>query len=86
MIWSDGGAMISVSFKQKINTALSTKTELIRVGNLISKIVLAWKFLKMQGFSPIKGVLFQDNRSKMVERNGFDTVGKGVPLWTFNSN
>ena len=58
--------MMTMSTKQQLNTRSSTEAELIAVDNVITKVVLASKFLFEQGFNPGVPLLNQDNKSAIL--------------------
>ena len=72
-----GGAIISGSIKQKLNTRSSTEAEIIAVDGFISKVLWTRNFLEMQQF-PYKGTtLYQDNTSTiLLHDKGFSATGK----------
>ena len=73
----EGGAIMSSSMKQKLNTRSSTEAELIAVDDFMSKILWTQNFLNGQQFPQGETILFQDNASAMVLQNkGFDSAGK----------
>jgi hypothetical protein len=60
-----GGAMISISTKQKVNMRSSTDTELVSIDNVISKVVWTKLFIKAQGFTVNHNTIMRDNISSM---------------------
>ena len=72
MLPESGGATISTSTKQKLNTRSSTEAELVGVDDVIGKLMWFQEFIKMQGFAPCMTTLFQENHSTML----LETKGK----------
>ena len=72
------GAMISSSTKLRLNTLSSTETELITVGEKISKSVWFRLFRIAQNGYSNEDTLMQDNQSAiLLENNGRFSAGKG---------
>jgi hypothetical protein len=72
-----GGAIISISTKQKINTRSSTEAELVSIDDVIAKVLWTKLFLEAQGYNIEKNVLMRDNISSMkLETNGKMSSGK----------
>jgi hypothetical protein len=72
-----GGAVQSVSTKQKVNTRSSTEAELVSMDDTISKILWTKHFIEAQGFKVKANVVFRDNQSSMkLETNGKASSGK----------
>ena len=59
------GTLISKSIKQKLNTKISTKTEVIDVTDIVSYILWLANFVKMKGYHIKDNILYQDNQSAM---------------------
>ena len=77
MLGEKGGAIISQSLKQKVNSRSSTEAELIGVDDMVAKSVWTTNFAKMQGLRQQWTTLFQDNAATIVlESKGIGTVGK----------
>ena len=73
----EGGALISGSIRQKLNTRSSTEAELVGADDFMSKIVWTGAFLKMQGLRLQRNILFQDNKSAiLLETKGNSLAGK----------
>ena len=73
----EGGAIMSSSIKQKLNTRSSTEAELIAVDDFMLKILWTQNFLNGQQFPHGDCILSQDNASSIVLANkGFDSAGK----------
>jgi hypothetical protein len=73
----DRGAILSYSWKQKLNTKSSTETELIGVDDAISNILWSLYFLQEQGCGTTHAVIYQDNKSMiLLETNGRMSSGK----------
>ena len=59
------------STKQKLNTRISTETELVGADDFMPAICWTRYFLKVQGYRILDNNLFQDNRSSIIlEKNG----------------
>jgi len=72
-----GGAIVSMSTRQKLNTKSSTEAELVAVDDALPQIIWAKNFLTAQGFAVTDNVVFQDNQSTiLLERNGRRSSGK----------
>jgi hypothetical protein len=73
----DGGAIISISTKQKANMSSSTEAELLSIDDVISKVVWMKLFIEAQGFPVNHNIIMRDNiSSMMLEMNGKTTSGK----------
>ena len=73
---SGGALTLGISFpisslgKQKLNTRISTESELVDVDDLMSLIIWSQNFLKAQGYVVVDNILHQDNKSAiLLERN-----------------
>ena len=65
------GAILSYSWKQKINTKSSTKTELVVVDDAIGNILWSLYFMQAQGHKLTHALIYQDNKSAiLLEANG----------------
>jgi hypothetical protein len=72
-----GGAIQSVSTKQKVNTRSSTEAELVSIDDIISKVLWTKLFLQEQGCNVMQNVILSDNLSSMkLETNGKTSSGK----------
>ena len=72
-----GGAICSVSTKQKVNTRSSTEAELVSIDDVISKVLWTKLFLESQGYAVNQNILLRDNMSSMkLELNGKTSSGK----------
>ena len=77
MLGDKGGAIISQSLKQKVNSRSSTEAELIGVDDMIAKVVWTSNFAKMQGLRPSSTTLYQDNNAAIIlETKGIASAGK----------
>jgi hypothetical protein len=78
MVYGDGnGAVQSISRKQKLNTKSSTKSNLVRVDNVLVMILWTKLFLEEQGYNINSNILYQDNKSAiLLETNGKKSSGK----------
>ena len=77
MLGDKGGAVISQSLKQKVNSRSSTEAELIGVDDMIAKVVWTSNFAKMQGLRPSSTTLYQDNNAAIIlETKGIASAGK----------
>ena len=66
-----GGAAISGSKKQKLNTRSSTEAELVGADDFSNLIFWTKLFLEEQGYAVDKNILYQDNKSAIpLETNG----------------
>ena len=75
----EGGALISGSMRQKLNTRSRPEAELVGTDDFMSKIVWTGAFLKMQGLRLQRNILFQDNNSTiLLETKGNSSVGKWI--------
>eukprot|EP00804_Cyclotella_cryptica_P017574 CCRYP_006738-RC/>CCRYP_006738-RC protein AED:0.40 eAED:0.33 QI:0/-1/0/1/-1/1/1/0/582 len=71
------GAILSYSWKQKLNTKSSTETELVGVDDAISNILWSLYFLQEQGCGTTHAIIYQDNKSAiLLESNGKMSSGK----------
>ncbi len=71
------GAVLSYSWKQKINTKSSTETELVGVDDTISNILWSLYFMQEQGCGTTHAIIYQDNKSAiLLESNGKFSSGK----------
>eukprot|EP00804_Cyclotella_cryptica_P002489 CCRYP_018085-RG/>CCRYP_018085-RG protein AED:0.29 eAED:0.29 QI:0/-1/0/1/-1/1/1/0/626 len=71
------GAVLSYSWKQKVNTKSSTETELVGVDDAISNILWSLYFLQEQGCGTQHAIIYQDNKSAiLLESNGKWSSGK----------
>ena len=72
-----GGAPITGSQKQKLNTRSSTEAELVGVDDFITKVLWTQLFMEEQGYEIERNVLFQDNKSAiLLEKNSKRSSGK----------
>jgi hypothetical protein len=58
-----GGAVISSSRKQKINTKSSTESELVALDDALTTILWTLYFIEAQGYSIEQNIIFEDNMS-----------------------
>jgi hypothetical protein len=66
-----GGAPITMSKKQKLNTRSSTEAELVGADDAINLILWTRLFLEEQGYNVTENIVFQDNKSAiLLEKNG----------------
>ena len=76
MMAPDGGAIVSSSIKQQLNTRSSTEAELVAVDDMAAKMIWVKNFLESQGMK-VKNRLHQDNQSAiLLEEKGMASVGK----------
>ena len=59
-----GGAVISSSRKQKINTKSSTESELVALDDALTTILWILYFIEAQGYSIEQNIIFEDNLSE----------------------
>ena len=72
-----GGAIISGSLKQKLNTRSSTEAEIVAVDDFIAKMLWTRNFLERQHFPHGVTTLLQDNSSAIhLQAKGFEATGK----------
>ena len=72
-----GGAIQTVSRKQKLNTKSSTEAELVAVDDVIVLVLWTMLFLEAQGYTVDKNIIHQDNKSAiLLEVNGKSSSGK----------
>ena len=55
------GAILSFSRKQKLNTASSTKAELVGIADALGIILWTKYFMEAQGYTIYANILFKDN-------------------------
>ena len=72
-----GGAVQSMSKKQKLNTKSSTEAELVGADDATVMILWTKLFMEAQGYPIDENILFQDNKSAiLLETNGRRSAGK----------
>ena len=77
MMSMERGDLYYASNKQKLNTKISTKAELVGVDDIITQILWMLYFLEVQGMKVYDDVVYQDNHSEMkLEKNGRSSTGK----------
>ena len=77
MMTMGGGAVQSISRKQKLNTKSSTEAELVGADDASIMILWTKLFMEAQGYEVNDNVLFQDNKSAiLLEKNGKRSSGK----------
>ena len=65
------GSIISILMKKKLNTKISTETELIGADNVMPQILWKKYFLEAQGYGIDKNILYLDNTNAvLLEKNG----------------
>jgi hypothetical protein len=65
------------SAKQKLNTRISTETEIAGADDFMPAICWTRYFMKVQGYNVQKNILFQDNKSSiLLEKNGKSSSSK----------
>ena len=71
------GAVQAISKKQKLNTRSSTEAELVGADDAATMILWTGLFMKDQGYTLEKNILYQDNKSAiLLETNGKRSAGK----------
>ena len=71
------GAVQSISWKQKLNLKSSTEAELVAANNVSVMILWMKLFMEEQGYTVMKNILYQDNKSMvLLEVNGWKSAGK----------
>ena len=72
-----GGAIQSISRKQKLNTRSSTEAELVGADDAATMILWTKFFMEAQGYNIEKNILYQDNKSTiLLENNGKQSSSK----------
>ena len=72
-----GGALQSLTRKQKLNSRSSTEAELIGVDDGITQVLWTKLFMEAQGYPIEKNIIYQDNQSSiLLETNGRSSAGK----------
>ena len=72
-----GGAIITGSLKQKLNTRSSTEAEIVAIDDFIAKMLWTKHFLERQQFPYGGTTLYQDNSSAIhLQSKGFEVTGK----------
>ena len=72
-----GGAVQTISSKQKLNTRSSTEAELVGADDGSTLILWTKLFLEAQGYPIDENILCQDNKSAiLLEKNGKRSSGK----------
>ena len=67
MVMSLGlGAVMSGSWRQKLNTGSSTEAELVGIDDALKYIMWGLYFIQAQGFEVKKNILMQDNKSTIL--------------------
>ena len=67
------GSFISTSIKQKLNTRISTETELVAADDMMPHLCWSNYFLECQEYNINSTILYQDNQSAiLLENNGID--------------
>ena len=67
MVMSLGlGAVMSGSWRQKLNTGSSIKAELVGIDDALKYIMWGLYFIQAQGFEVKKNILMQDNKSTIL--------------------
>ena len=61
-----GGAMQTLTRKQKLNSRSSTEAELIGVDDAITQVLWTKLFMEAQGYPIEKNILYQDNQSAIL--------------------
>jgi hypothetical protein len=73
----EGGAIETMSRKQKLNTRSSTHAKLVRADDAANMILWRKHFMEGQGIPIADNVLLQDNKSAiLLETNGVKSAGK----------
>ena len=60
------GVVIWKSNKKKINTNISTESEIVGVHDVLSEILWSKYFLKEQGINSENNVIYQDNKNSLL--------------------
>ena len=74
-------SIISISKKQKINTKISTKAELIRADNVMPQMLWTRYFLEAQGYGINNNILHQDtgNVARLLNTGGSAHIYGRIP-------
>ena len=73
----EGGAIHTVSRKQKLNTKSSTEAELVGVDDVSMLVNWTQLFMAEQGYYIEKNIIYQDNKSAiLLEKNGKASSGQ----------
>ena len=73
---ADGGAPITISRKQRLNTKSSTEAELVAVDDVSTLVLWTKLFLEEQGYEVTKNIIYQDNKAAiLLEKNGKASSG-----------
>ena len=73
----EGGAILAVSRKQKLNTRSSTESEVVGADDLMTMVLWTALFLEEQGYRIEKNIIMQDNKSAiLLETNGRSSAGQ----------
>ena len=68
------GVIHTKSSNQKLNTRTSTEVELVSVSDYLPYHIWMENFMKSQGYTLKKKILFQDNQSAIkMEQNGHNS-------------
>ena len=71
------GEILSLSRKQKLNTARSTEAELVGITDELGLIMWVKYFMEAQGYNIDSNILLQDKKSTiLLAKNGRSLVGK----------
>ena len=77
MLAMSKGCIYGTSIRQRLNTKISTESELVGASNLLHQIVWNMKFLEAQGYYIKENTLLQENRHVMhLDTNGRASNGK----------
>ena len=72
-----GGAIISGSLKQKLDTRSSTEAEIVGIDDYMAKLLWTQHFLERQHFPHGGTTLYQDDSSTIhLQSKGFEAAGK----------
>ena len=52
--------------QQKLNTRISTKSEIVGVDQLMPSVLWMRSFLEYQGYGVTKNIIYQDNKSAVI--------------------
>ena len=73
------GFPIVASWKQKLNTKISTESELVGIDDMMPIMLWTCYFLLSQGYGIVENLLLQDNKcSILLEQNGKASSGKSL--------
>ena len=77
MMYMDKGDIVNIGRKHKMNVAISTKSEIVSITDILGMILWCKYFMEAQGYTIESNLLYQDNRSTiLLAKNGRLLAGK----------